>query len=164
MAHLTKDRSNETRWVCVYPAYIDGSLSLPDGRKIAKEGLPENPMIDEMMRAMDDKNLALKFKAERKMFSRDPIRRVGRLRVQLVNTDGSPCNKDVRNRKQLMKYIAKRIIESPQRQEMEREAEKQRQKAEKERKEAEAAAAAAAASASSSGGGKKKRGGRGGRR
>ena len=34
MAHLTKDPANAARWVVVYPAYIDSSLSTAEGRKL----------------------------------------------------------------------------------------------------------------------------------
>ena len=37
MAHLTNDPSNEARWICIYPPYIDKTLTLAQGRRIPKE-------------------------------------------------------------------------------------------------------------------------------
>ena len=40
MAHLTKDPAAAARWITIYPAYLDSSLSIAEGRRlpIAKVG------------------------------------------------------------------------------------------------------------------------------
>lgn len=37
MAHLTEDPSNEARWICIYPAYLDAGKTVKEGRRISKE-------------------------------------------------------------------------------------------------------------------------------
>ena len=34
MAHLTKDPAAAARWITVYPAYLDSSLSIAEGRRL----------------------------------------------------------------------------------------------------------------------------------
>lgn len=108
MAHLTKDPTNQERWVCFFPTYIDATKTIPEGRKLPVEKCVENPEIKEVEEVMKQKKTALTFRFEQKVYSREYMQRF-RLRVQLFNKDGTPCNPEIPSRKALMIYIAEKI-------------------------------------------------------
>jgi len=92
MAHLTRDHASPDRWVCVYPAYLDGNLTLPDGRRIPKDLVsvpqsfsfvcedlrccsphthplscskcPEAPSLQEIATVLDSKKCSLQWRIE----------------------------------------------------------------------------------------------------
>uniref|UniRef100_A0A915L711 Signal recognition particle 19 kDa protein n=1 Tax=Romanomermis culicivorax TaxID=13658 RepID=A0A915L711_ROMCU len=85
--------SDESRWICVYPAYINIKKSKAEGRRIPKNVAVENPTSQEMLDVC--KSASLNVILERKMYPRDPSRDYqfqGRIRIQLKNDKGELLN------------------------------------------------------------------------
>lgn len=100
---------DSSRWICVYPSYIDGAKSLKDGRKIPKAQCCKNPSIVRIAHAV--KALGVPFVLEpRKCFPSDCFNR-GRLRVKLLEEDGSPTDERFTSRMELWKTIAHKVPE-----------------------------------------------------
>lgn len=106
----------ERKWdkrVVIYPAYIDKNITVAAGRRVPKTKACEDPNVKEIC---DCCTGALKLKAdfEYKHYSRQwwvP----GRVRVQLKNDDGSPCNPQIPDRKTLFLRVAELVPHHPMR-------------------------------------------------
>ena len=84
-----------SRWVCIYPAFINSKKSLAEGRRIPKQKSVENPTISEMMEAIAPSGL--KVRPENKQYCRERSTEFnvrGRLRVSLRDENGELCNPD----------------------------------------------------------------------
>jgi signal recognition particle subunit SRP19 len=133
--------------VIIYPNYIDSKKKVSEGRRIPLDKACDSPHVGEIADSCN-KGLGLKAEPELKFYSRDFLI-PGRVRVQLFQPDGKPCNPDIPNRRALMMRVAQLVPKHPGRSEK-----------------AKAAAAKAAAAtqqlpaASSSKGGKKGKKGR----
>ncbi|KAF8366389.1 hypothetical protein PRIPAC_84218 [Pristionchus pacificus] len=104
----SKPHSDISRWVVVYPCYLNNKKSTGEGRKISKQLAVADPTVEEILMIVN--NGGFKVAAERKLHPRDPERDngllMGRIRVQLKNDDGTPVNAEVPNRMALFRYIA----------------------------------------------------------
>lgn len=93
-----------SRWVVMYPPYIDSTRKEKEGRKIGKEKCVEKPNIIEIF----DCATLLKFETalERdKAYCRDNWQR-GRVRVKLFDEDGKPIRDDIPSRRILYAKVA----------------------------------------------------------
>ena len=87
-----KKHSDKTRWICLYPAYLNSKKTISDGRKVPIKQAVENPTCNEIR----DVLVAAGFKVEyevgkvfpREMMKYETMNR-GRIRVQLKNDDGT---------------------------------------------------------------------------
>uniref|UniRef100_A0A1Y1MPL5 Signal recognition particle 19 kDa protein n=2 Tax=Photinus pyralis TaxID=7054 RepID=A0A1Y1MPL5_PHOPY len=107
---LDSKHSDKERWICIYPAYINSKKTLAQGRKIAKEKCVENPTHQEMRDVLVA--AGLKIGVENKLYSREKSKELlyrGRLRVQLKNDDGSPCDGRFTSRESLMCHLGEMI-------------------------------------------------------
>jgi len=105
-----KSPSDEGRWICVYPSYINAKKSAAEGRRIAKEKAVDNPTSQEILDIL--KNAGLNVKLEKKMYPREWIRDwnfQGRVRIQLRNEDGSLSQAQFPSRTAVMLYAAEMI-------------------------------------------------------
>ncbi|GMR53250.1 hypothetical protein PMAYCL1PPCAC_23445, partial [Pristionchus mayeri] len=105
---ISKPHSDPSRWVVIYPCYLNSKKSTAEGRKISKQLAVPDPTIEEILMIVN--NGGFKVGAERKLHPRDPERDnmqlMGRVRVQLKNDDGTPVNAEVPSRIALYRYIA----------------------------------------------------------
>eukprot|EP01068_Selenidium_serpulae_P008278 Selendium_serpulae@DN4944_c0_g1_i1.p1 len=98
-----------SKWICLYPAYIDSKKSIAEGRKIGKNHCIEDPHVMEMAEATN--KIGLLFVVEDKAYSRDCFIR-GRLRVNLFEKSEattklkSPLDGRFPTKKALMRQIA----------------------------------------------------------
>eukprot|EP00124_Ichthyophonus_hoferi_P002226 Ihof_evm6s143 gene=Ihof_evmTU6s143 len=108
MAHLTTDHADKSRWVCLYPIFINGEKTIAEGRRIPKEKAVSNPSpsFPEIGQALNQ--LRMTAIAEAKWHPRD-FEVVGRARIQLKNSDGSLVNPNIANRQQLFEAVAAKI-------------------------------------------------------
>ncbi|XP_065207453.1 signal recognition particle 19 kDa protein [Planococcus citri] len=107
MSVATRKHSEPGRWICIYPAYINSKKTIAEGRRIAKEKSVENPTIPEIMEVLSTSGL--KALPENKQYSRERSREFtvrGRVRVQIKNDDGTPCNPEFPSRESVMMYIS----------------------------------------------------------
>lgn len=93
-----------SRWVVVYPCYINSKKSIAEGRKLSKEMCCENPLPAAM--AQSAAKLGFQVAIEpRKTHPRDYVH-PGRIRVRLFDEKGEPAL-SVKNRMELYREIAK---------------------------------------------------------
>ncbi|KAF5284608.1 hypothetical protein FQA39_LY16966 [Lamprigera yunnana] len=105
-----KTHSERERWVCIYPAYINNKKTVAQGRKIAKEKCVENPTHQEIRDVLVA--AGLKVGVENKLYSRERSKELlyrGRIRVQIKNDDGSPCDTKFPSRESLMYHLGDMI-------------------------------------------------------
>ena len=68
-------------WIVMYPAYIDESLTLEEGRKVSKALALQNPTVIELKQACD--RLKLTAVMEKKFYPRQQWV-MGRLKIQMI--------------------------------------------------------------------------------
>ncbi|XP_071443665.1 signal recognition particle 19 kDa protein [Hetaerina americana] len=105
-----KKHSDRERWVCVYPAYINSKKTIAEGRRISKDKCVENPTHQEIRDVLAA--AGMKVGVENKLYSRETSKEMlyrGRIRVQLKNDDGSPCNPDFPSRDSVLEYVGQMI-------------------------------------------------------
>ncbi|KAJ8969441.1 hypothetical protein NQ317_010384 [Molorchus minor] len=91
-------------------AYINSKKTLAQGRKIAKDKCVENPTHQEIRDTIVAANL--KVGVENKLYSRERSKELlyrGRIRVQLKNDDGTPCNPNFPTRDSIMYHLGEMI-------------------------------------------------------
>ncbi|CAH2297199.1 signal recognition particle 19 kDa [Pelobates cultripes] len=111
MAHLNKSHLDPTRFICIYPAYINNKKTIAEGRRIPAEKGVQNPTCTEIADVCRANKLNAIVEAD-KMYTREPNRDAqfrGRVRVQLKNEDGSPCVDKLSSRKAVMLRVAEEI-------------------------------------------------------
>ncbi|KAH7316217.1 hypothetical protein KP509_21G083300 [Ceratopteris richardii] len=99
---MSTDRS---RWVIIYPIYMNSKKTLAEGRRLAISQSCENPTASEIGDCCAFLNLAFCIEPE-KAYSRDGTGQRGRVRVQLKKVDGSPVNAEIPSRRVLMLKVA----------------------------------------------------------
>ena len=95
-----RKHSEPSRWICIYPAYINNKKTVAQGRKIQIEKSCENPTCTEIRDVLQ--NIGFKVEIEphkvhpREINKYEQLYR-GRVRVQLKNDDGKPVKADLDN-------------------------------------------------------------------
>ncbi|XP_053320244.1 signal recognition particle 19 kDa protein [Spea bombifrons] len=111
MADLTKLHTDPSRFICIYPAYINNKKTVAEGRRIPIEKAVQNPTCSEIADVCRANKLQVVVEAD-KMYTRELNRDVqfrGRVRVQLKNEDGTPCVDKLTSRKAVMLRVAEDI-------------------------------------------------------
>uniref|UniRef100_A0A3Q2V2V2 Signal recognition particle 19 kDa protein n=1 Tax=Haplochromis burtoni TaxID=8153 RepID=A0A3Q2V2V2_HAPBU len=98
------------RFVCLYPIYINSKKTLAEGRRISVEKAVENPSCTEIrdVLAAAGMNVYMENKIHPREWNRDGQFK-GRVRVQIKQADGSPCQEKFSSRKDVMIYVAEMI-------------------------------------------------------
>ncbi|MFH4976661.1 hypothetical protein AB6A40_003370 [Gnathostoma spinigerum] len=106
-----KSLSDESRWICIYPLYMNARRTIKQGRRVSKEKAVDLPTSQEIYDILV--NVGMNAKIEKtKMHPLDPNRDTnlqGRVRVQLHNEDGSLFNPRFPTRMSLMYYACEMI-------------------------------------------------------
>uniref|UniRef100_A0A3Q2WHB2 Signal recognition particle 19 kDa protein n=1 Tax=Haplochromis burtoni TaxID=8153 RepID=A0A3Q2WHB2_HAPBU len=99
MAHLTQNPADKERFVCLYPIYINSKKTLAEGRRISVEKAVENPSCTEIrdVLAAAGMNVYMENKIHPREWNRDGQFK-GRVRVQIKQADGSPCQEKFSSR------------------------------------------------------------------
>ncbi|KAM3938984.1 signal recognition particle 19 kDa protein isoform 1-T2 [Leptodactylus fuscus] len=111
MADLRKLPTDPSRFICIYPAYINSKKTIAEGRRIPTEKAVQNPTcveIAEVCRAYKLNAIVEGDKMYTREWNRD-IQYRGRVRVQLRNEDGLPCVDKFPTRKSVMLRVAEDI-------------------------------------------------------
>ncbi|XP_056393438.1 signal recognition particle 19 kDa protein [Hyla sarda] len=111
MADLRKPYTEPDRFICIYPAYINSKKTIAEGRKIPVEKAVQNPTCVEIAEICRANKLNAIVEVD-KMYTREWNRDAqykGRVRVQLMNEDGSPCVDKLSSRKAVMLRVAEDI-------------------------------------------------------
>ncbi|KAF2880454.1 hypothetical protein ILUMI_25732 [Ignelater luminosus] len=105
-----KKHSDRERWICIYPAYINSKKTIAQGRKITKEKCVENPTHQEIRDVLVA--AGLKVGVENKLYSRERSKELlyrGRIRVQIKNDDGTPCDSKFPTRESVLYHLGDMI-------------------------------------------------------
>ena len=94
-------------WVTIYPAYLDATKTVAQGRKVQKELAVPKPTLAEIASCVRKLGFLLVEQPE-KAYSRDPVMEIGRLKVQL-KVNNTAVNPDIPNRPTLYRKIAELI-------------------------------------------------------
>ncbi|KAF7695248.1 signal recognition particle 19 kDa protein [Silurus meridionalis] len=110
MAYLTTNPADETRYLCLYPAYINSKKTLAEGRRIPVEKAVENPSCAEIKDVLTAAGMNVR--VENKLYPREWNRDVqfrGRVRVQIKHEDGRLCQEKFTSKNDIMFYVAEMI-------------------------------------------------------
>ncbi|KAM9331321.1 signal recognition particle 19 kDa protein isoform 1-T2 [Gastrophryne carolinensis] len=111
MADLKKPYTDPSRFICIYPAYINSKKTIAEGRRIPVEKAVQNPTCSEIADVCRANKLNVAVEAD-KSYTRELNRDVqhkGRVRVQLFNEDGTPCVEKLQTRRAIMLRVAEDI-------------------------------------------------------
>ncbi|MEE6509965.1 hypothetical protein FKM82_028614 [Ascaphus truei] len=100
----------DSRFICIYSAYINNKKTIAEGRRIPLEKAVQNPTCAEIQDVCEVSGLTVL--VENKMYTREWNRDVhyrGRMRVQLKQEDGTLCLAQFPSRKAVMLYAAEMI-------------------------------------------------------
>ncbi|KAH7728637.1 Signal recognition particle protein [Aphelenchoides avenae] len=106
-----KPLSDEARWICVYPLYINAKKTTAQGRRVPTSVGIENPTAQEIHDVLSHTGFSCKLE-KNKMHPLDPSRDgnvQGRVRVQLKNDDGTPVKSEFRTRRSLLLHACELI-------------------------------------------------------
>jgi signal recognition particle subunit SRP19 len=96
-----------SRWVVIYPVYINSKKTLAEGRRISTSKACDNPTVVEISDCCQYLKLPCAIELD-KVYSRDNMQR-GRVRVQLKREDKSLVNPAVPSRKVLLMRVAELV-------------------------------------------------------
>jgi signal recognition particle subunit SRP19 len=103
--------ADQCRFVCVYPAYINGKKTRAQGRRVGKAKAIDNPTVNEIRDILENAGLTILVEPNRlypREESREPQQR-GRVRVQLKNVDGTLLKEQFKNKDDLLFYLVDMI-------------------------------------------------------
>uniref|UniRef100_A0AC35TNK8 Signal recognition particle 19 kDa protein n=1 Tax=Rhabditophanes sp. KR3021 TaxID=114890 RepID=A0AC35TNK8_9BILA len=118
-----KGFSETSRWISIYPLYLNSNKTVREGRRILKEFSVAEPTIIEIANALQGQGFKVLVE-ENKMHPREADKfawKQGRVRVQLKNDDGSFVDESFPNRKSVMIAAACEIASLTNRKEYKRE-------------------------------------------
>ena len=99
--------------LCIYPCYLNSSLSSSKGRKIPKSKAVKDPTTPQIYDIVQ-KILQLPAEMERKRHPKD-WRYLGRVRVSLQNSNGQYIKEEIKSRRDLMLKVAELLPKHPAR-------------------------------------------------
>ncbi|VDO42928.1 unnamed protein product [Onchocerca flexuosa] len=111
MAVKMKPLSDECRWICIYPLYMNSRKTIAQGRRVSKNKAVDSPTAQEIFDILSNAGMKVKLEKQ-KMHPLDQNRDTnaqGRVRVQLRNDDGSLCNQKFPTRMSLMLYACEMV-------------------------------------------------------
>ena len=97
----------------VYPAYVDNTRTVAEGRKVGKEHAVARPHVVELKDACE-RALGLECEIEDKTYSRDIWQR-GRLRVTWKREDGGVVKEEYGTRGKVLRALGKAVARSERR-------------------------------------------------
>ncbi|KAM3720682.1 Signal recognition particleprotein [Dirofilaria immitis] len=109
--YKTKPLSDECRWICIYPLYMNSRKTIAQGRRVSKNKAVDSPTAQEIYDILSNAGMKVKLEKQ-KMHPLDPNRDAnsqGRVRVQLRNDDGSLCDQKFPTRMSLMLYACEMV-------------------------------------------------------
>ena len=104
----TRKHSDKSRWICIYPAYLNSKKTISDGRQIPAKLAVENPTCNEIRDVLANAGFQVEMELN-KIYPRElnkyDMAGRGRLRVQLKNDDDSLVKPEFKDRKFTTFYI-----------------------------------------------------------
>ncbi len=89
----SRKHSERSRWICIYPTYINSKKTVSEGRRIPANIAVENPTLAEIRDVLINAGLEVEPEIN-KVYPREldkyELLSRGRIRVHLKNDDGTP--------------------------------------------------------------------------
>lgn len=107
----TATHADQSRFVCIYPAYINAKKTRAQGRRVSKAKAIENPNVTEIRDILENAGLKVVIEQNRlycREESREPQHR-GRVRVQIKNADETLIKEQFKNKDDLLFYLVEMI-------------------------------------------------------
>ncbi|BFU19994.1 SRP19, putative [Entamoeba histolytica HM-1:IMSS-B] len=101
----TQQKVDTSRWIVIYPAYIDSELTIAQGRKVSKEVSVKQPNVFDLKKACE--TLKVNFVLEKQRYSRQQWV-MGRVRIQLKDENGVNIT-SFKNRITLIRAVAESV-------------------------------------------------------
>jgi signal recognition particle subunit SRP19 len=96
----TRKHSDRSRWICIYPAYLNAKKTIAEGRKIPMAKAVENPTLNEIRDVLVNAGFQIEIEPgkvyPRELNKYENLSR-GRLRVHLKNDDGTPVKESFKD-------------------------------------------------------------------
>jgi signal recognition particle subunit SRP19 len=97
-----RKHTDKSRWICIYPAYLNSKKTVSEGRRIALSKAVENPTINEIKDVLVNAGFAIELEVNkvypREMNKYENLSR-GRVRVQFRNEDATLIKPNFKNSK-----------------------------------------------------------------
>ena len=107
-----KKHSDKSRWICIYPAYINSKKTIGEGRQISLKAAVENPSLNEIKDVLTAGGFQIELEPyktyPRELNKYENLSR-GRIRVHLKNDDNTPVKPNFPDRNSVLMYIAETI-------------------------------------------------------
>ncbi|KAJ2157173.1 signal recognition particle subunit [Coemansia sp. RSA 552] len=104
---VVSDPGQFKRWICLYPLYFNRGVSVPKGRRVPLELAVADPHGRQLSMAVKEAGFNVCYEPN-KRHPRDFFT-PGRVRVKVFDDDGSPMNRDVTSRKELIMRVAAKM-------------------------------------------------------
>jgi signal recognition particle subunit SRP19 len=91
----TRRHSEKSRWVCIYPVYLNSKRTVAQGRQVLLKNGIENPTCQEIRDVLTSANIPCELeitKVHPRELNKYETANRGRVRVQLKKDDGTPLN------------------------------------------------------------------------
>jgi signal recognition particle subunit SRP19 len=89
----TKKHSDQSRWICIYPTYLNSKKSVAEGRRVPMKCCVENPTCTEIRDVLQHAGLNCLLENHRvhpRELNKYELLFKGRVRVQIKNDDNTP--------------------------------------------------------------------------
>jgi len=103
--------ADQSRFICIYPAYINAKKTRAQGRRVGKAKAIDNPTVTEIRDILENVGLKVIVESNR-LYSREESREPqyrGRIRVQLKNADESLVKEQFKTKDDLLFYLVEMI-------------------------------------------------------
>ena len=103
--------ADQSRFVCIYPAYINAKKTRAQGRRVTKGKAIDNPSVTEIRDILENVGLKVVVEPNRlycREESREPQYR-GRVRVQIKNADETFVKEQFKGKDDLLFYLVEMI-------------------------------------------------------
>mmetsp|Transcript_28984 Transcript_28984/g.48914 ORF Transcript_28984/g.48914 Transcript_28984/m.48914 type:complete len:236 (+) Transcript_28984:85-792(+) len=96
-----------SKFIQIWPIYINSKLTQQQGRRMPKESCCPDPTVSEMSEICQSYKLRHVLEPYRQ-YPRSHLK-TGRVRVRIMNEDGSLCHEDITSKKDLMRQMGMKI-------------------------------------------------------
>ncbi len=103
-----------SRWICIYPCYLNKAFSISDARKVPTSLALDGPVLSPHIFEVVANKLGMRAVLQRKRHPKDwDVYGVGRVRVSLTDEKGAYVNDEIRTRKDLFRAVAELMKKHP---------------------------------------------------
>jgi signal recognition particle subunit SRP19 len=97
-----RKHSEQSRWICIYPAYLNNKKTVAEGRRIPLDKACENPTCNEIRDVLLNAGFKVELEAHKvhpRELQKYELLYKGRVRVQLKTDDDKPVKENLDNSK-----------------------------------------------------------------